>query len=202
MINRILSALVNVFCSFFPFKIFEKWKEIKNVIRTTWLRREFYNIGKHVTFEEIGLLRGMNCISIGSYTKFEKGIFLTAWPSLGSPNISIGEHCNFGAYNHITCINEITIGNNCLTGKWVTITDNSHGDTEFDTLNLPPYKRMVVSKGPVTIGNNVWIGDKVTILPSVTIGDGVVIAANSVVTRDIPAFSVVAGIPARIVKQH
>lgn len=57
-----------------------------------------------------------------------------------------------------------------------------------------------LSKGSVVIGNNVWIGDKVTILPGVTIGDNAVIAANSVVTKDIPSFSVAAGIPAVILK--
>ena len=50
------------------------------------------------------------------------------------------------------------------------------------------------------IGNNVWIGDKATILPDVTIGDGAVIAANSVVTKDVPAYNVVAGNPAKVVK--
>ena len=61
--------------------------------------------------------------------------------------------------------------------------------------------RLVVSKGSVIIGNNVWIGDKATILPNVTIADGAVIAANSVVTKDVPAYSVVAGNPAKVVKQ-
>ena len=51
------------------------------------------------------------------------------------------------------------------------------------------------------IGDNVWIGDKATVLPGVTIGDGAVIAANAVVTKDVPAFTVVAGNPARIIKQ-
>ena len=61
---------------------------------------------------------------------------------------------------------------------------------------------MIVSKGPVVIGDNVWIGDKVTVLPGVTIGDGAVIAANAVVTKDVPAYSVVAGNPAKIIKQN
>ena len=56
------------------------------------------------------------------------------------------------------------------------------------------------SKGPVIIEENVWIGDKVTILPGVTVGQGAVIAANSVVSKDVPAFSVVGGIPAKVIK--
>lgn len=87
-----------------------------------------------------------------------------------------------------------------MTGKWVTITDNSHGDTDYNSLSIPPIKRPVTSKGPVFIGNNVWIGDKATILPGVTIGDGAVIAANAVVTKDVPPYSVVGGNPVRILK--
>lgn len=66
---------------------------------------------------------------------------------------------------------------------------------------IPPKNRIIVSKGPVIIEDNVWIGDKATILPNVRIGFGSIIAANSVVTRDIPPFSIVAGAPARVVKR-
>ena len=117
-----------------------------------------------------------------------------------NPEIIIGEHCKFGAYNHITSVNRIVIGNNVLTGKWVTITDNSHGDTDIDTLKVHPAERPLLSKGPVVIGNDVWIGDKATILPGVTIGDGTVVAANSVVTKDLPAYCVAVGNPAKIMK--
>ena len=57
------------------------------------------------------------------------------------------------------------------------------------------------SKGGIVIGDNVWIGDKCTILSGVSIGDGCIIAANSVVTQNVPSYSVVAGVPARIIKQ-
>ena len=89
-----------------------------------------------------------------------------------------------------------------MTGRWVTITDNGHGKTDFDNLKIQPDKRKLYTKGPVVIGNNVWMGDKVTILPGVTIGNGSVIAANSVVTKDIPSFSVAAGNPAKIIKAY
>ena len=115
------------------------------------------------------------------------------------PFLTIGSNCSFGAYNHITCANRVTIGDSLLTGKWVTITDNSHGETDKTTLEMRPQERPVTSKGPVVIGNNVWIGDKATILPGVTIGDGAVIAANAVVTENVPEYSVVAGIPAKVI---
>ena len=149
---------------------------------------------------------GEDCITIGMGTHMGEHGILTAWKKTCAggdfhPEIVIGQNCSFGEYNHITSTNRIEIGDNLLTGRWVTITDNSHGETDFVTLQQPPLMRIVTSKGPVIIGNNVWIGDKATILPGVTIGDGSVIAANAVVTKDVPAYSVVAGNPARVVKQ-
>ena len=88
-----------------------------------------------------------------------------------------------------------------LTGKWVTITDNSHGNVTVENLILPPANREVLSKGKVKIGKNVWIGDKASIMPGVKIGDGVIVGANSVVTKDIPSYCLVAGNPARIIKK-
>lgn len=71
-----------------------------------------------------------------------------------------------------------------------------------NTVLLPPLKRSIVSKGPIVIGDNVWIGDKVTILSGVTIGNNSVIAANTVVTKDVPAFSIVAGNPGKVIKKN
>lgn len=150
-------------------------------------------------------IRGEQYIHIGDYTHFGNGCILTAWDNTADggkhfPRITIGSNCSIGEYNHITSTNLIKIGDNLLTGRWVTITDNSHGNTDYITLQNAPLLRPVISKGPVIIGNNVWIGDKATILPNIKIGDGVVIAANSVVTKDIPAYCMAAGNPAVIIK--
>lgn len=151
-------------------------------------------------------------ITIGDGTAFGEQIFLTAWDSFSyiqndkeylqhfKPSIVIGKNCHFGFNNHITSINNITIGNNILTGKWVTITDNSHGEITKEQMLQDPLKRPIVSKGPVRIGDNVWIGDKATILPNVSIGNGAIIAANAVITKDVPPYSVAAGNPAKIIK--
>lgn len=180
------------------------WQKCQ-VIRSEWIAAKMAECGQGVSFVKIGMINGPEFIHIGEYTNFSNDIWLTAWRidgCLSKPFLKIGQNCAFGAYNHITCANKLIIGDYCLTGKWVTITDNSHGETDYASLNLPPGKRPITSKGPVVIGNNVWIGDKATILPGVTIGEGAVIAANAVVTKDVPAYSVVAGNPARIIRQN
>lgn len=162
---------------------------------------------KKVWFKKpVNYTRREKYFSIGEGTCFGKMAVLTAWDQYEdeyfTPEVVIGENCNFGDYLHLTCINKIYIGKNVLTGRWVTISDNSHGETDNNTLQIPPIKRKLSCKGPVEIGNNVWIGDKATVLSGVKIGDGAVIAANAVVTKDIPPYSVAAGIPAKIIRQH
>lgn len=152
-------------------------------------------------FYGVDLLEGEQYIRIGDNTSFGKGLYLTAWKVCDKdPELHIGKNCSFGAYNHLSCANRIEIADGVLTGKFVSIIDNSHGETDFDTLQIQPTQRPCVSKGPVRIGRNVWIGDKVTILPNVSIGEGAVIAANAVVTKDVPPFCIVAGNPAKVIK--
>lgn len=152
----------------------------------------------------INYRRGCRYFSIGTNCSFGKLAVLTAWDSYQgdtfTPQVTIGENCNFGDYLHLTCIDKITIGNGVLTGRWVTITDNAHGTSNEIVEEIPPEMRKLYSKGPVVIGDNVWIGDKATVLPGVTIGNNSIIAANSVVTKDVPSNSVAAGNPAKIIK--
>lgn len=175
------------------------------LIRTLILRPFFRNCHSSVYIDHLALLVGCKFISIGRDSDIQYQTTLTAWSGLEGqisfPEIIIGSDCHIGAFNHITCTNKIIIGDGFVSGKWVTITDNSHGGTDFETLNLPVSRRKIISKGPVVVGKNVWVGDKVTILPGVTIGDGTIIGANSVVTTDVPSFCVVAGNPAKIIKR-
>ena len=184
-----------------PYKRYSILKKINGKLRALWLKPNFASC-QNAFFGKIGLIHGEKCITIAENTSFGDFIYLTTWPEFveNFPSLVIGSGCHFSAFNHITCTNKVVIGNNCLTGKWVTISDNNHGDTSIESLSLPPSKRKIVSKGPVIIEDNVWIGDKATILSGVHIGKGAVIAANAVVTKDVPAYSVAAGNPARIVK--
>lgn len=176
----------------------------KRGIRSYWIASRFQYCHKTVRFGIIGKLNAADCISIGCGTTFGDYIFLTAWKNFQheKPSLIIGANCSIGAYNHITCSNKIVIGDGFLSGKWVTISDNNHGDSSFMQLKIRPNARPITSKGPVLIGKNVWIGDKATILSGVTIGDGAVIGANSVVTRNVPPYTIVVGNPAKIIKKN
>lgn len=116
-----------------------------------------------------------------------------------SPKLKIGNKVSFNSNCHIGCINEIEIGDNVLVGSNVLITDHSHGSPN-DEPSLPPSKRPLWSKGKVMIGANCWIGENVCILPNVRVGNNCIIGAGSVITKDIPPFSVIAGNPQRIIK--
>ncbi|MGI6222221.1 MAG: sugar O-acetyltransferase [Prevotella sp.] len=110
-------------------------------------------------------------------------------------NIHIGD--NFIANYHVTIldIREVNIGNYVMIGP----------NTLISTVNHPMYpsgrRRHLGIAKPVTIGDDVWIGGNAVILPGVTIGNNCVVAAGAVVTKDVPANSLVAGVPARIIKQ-
>lgn len=172
--------------------------------RLSLMKYDFKEIGSGSTFALNVYFKGKESISIGSNTKIDSFSAITAWTNYRGqgfhPQLKIGSDCRIGAYNHITAVERITIGDGALTGKWVTITDNSHGQLVADQIETPPAFRPLFSKGEVIIGKNVWICDKATITAGVTIGDGCIIAANAVVTKSVPPYSLVAGNPARVMK--
>lgn len=176
---------------------------IKQRIYTSWYSKEFNSFGK---YSQIGCslnLLGGKYISIGENVSIGKLATLTAWDKYGnqffSPSICIGNGTNIGEYVHISAINKILIGSNVLMGRWVTIVDNAHGNTCKDDLSIEPILRPLYSKGNIIIGDNVWIGDKATILSGVKIGENSIIGANSVVINNVPENSIAVGCPAKII---
>ncbi len=128
-----------------------------------------------------------------SFKHLEKESFFQSISSLkGLQRISIGNNYFFELFVYLNAWDNFR-SKEVLQHFSPTITKGSN--CHFGALNH------ITAINRIKIGNNVWIGDKATILPNISIGDGAVIAANAVVTKDVPAYSVVAGNPARIVKQ-
>lgn len=118
-----------------------------------------------------------------------------------TPMLLIGDDVSMEYDCHIGCVNEVRIGSRVLMASRVYISDHAHGGTAAEDILLPPNARPVLSKGPVIIEDEVWLGEGAAVMPGVRIGRSSIIGANAVVTRDIPAFSVAVGAPARVIKR-
>lgn len=117
--------------------------------------------------------------------------------ALFSPKVSLGDYSGIGVNAKIygTCV----IGDYVMMGEDCTIITRNH---KYDRTDIPMMEQGFEEEKPVHIGNDVWIGDKVVIMPGVHIGDGCIIGAGAVVTRDIPAYSIAAGVPAKVIKSR
>lgn len=126
-------------------------------------------------------------------------------PGGAEKTLWIGEDVRIGDYVHIVAHQSVSIGDHCLFASKIFISDTDHGDIKGESSHtdptIPPSLRPLNST-PVKIGNKVWIGENVVVLPGVSIGDGCILGANSVINRDIPAYCIAAGVPARVIKQY
>lgn len=128
----------------------------------------------------------------GNNVNIERGAYFGA-----GDKIRIGENSGIG----INCVvpNGSVIGDNVLMGPNCYIHNRNH---RFDRIDIPIGQQGYTEKTPITIGNDVWIGRDVSIMTGRRIADGTVVAANSVVTKDFPAYSVIGGNPAKILKMR
>lgn len=202
----IVKKIAYFICGVYTYDMYKKQTWLKSVLFNEWIKHFFGFVGEGSSIARGCELQGggQHNIYIGKNTSIAKKCIFGCWTKYENveynPRIVIGDNCSIGEFNHFTSINEITIGNGVLTGRYVFISDNNHGDCEHETLLVCPSNRKLVSKGPVHIGNNVWIGEHVCILSGVIVGDGSIIGANAVVTHNVPPHSIVAGVPAKIVK--
>lgn len=154
-------------------------------------------IESHVTFQNPNTLYFGKGVTIGKYS-----YFLPLKKFAGKtyhPRIIIGDGCWIGIRNSFACIESIEIGNNVLFAGYVHITDHSHGYEDIDT---PIPNQPLISKGGIVIEDQCWLGFGCEILSGVHIGRHSIVAARAVVTKDVPAYSIVAGNPAKIIKQY
>lgn len=204
--QQLLFFIGKLFSYICPKTVLNKWNAIKLHFFVGYKSRQFRNFREKSTLRPHTIYIGEKYISIGTNSHIGDYGRLTAYSyyshtkQIFSPEIIIGDNCSIGSQSHITAINKIVIGNNVLTGPRVLITDNAHGASVDTIIDIAPIERELSSKGPVIIEDNVWIGEGSMIMPNVTIGKCSIIAANSVVTKDIPAYCVAAGSPARIIK--
>ncbi|MBC5833321.1 acyltransferase [Flavobacterium sp. F372] len=169
------------------------------------LLKSFKSSGKSFVIGKDYSIKNPQYISFGDNFFALDRFRIEAWDNYQNqnfnPEIIIGNNVVFNTDIHIGCIDKIVINDNCLFGSRIFISDHDHGGFDALLSNIPPVERKLTSKGPVIIQKNVWIGEGVCILANVTIGENSIIASNAVVTKDVPANSIVAGIPARVIKE-
>jgi len=133
-------------------------------------------------------------------------LILGRWVHIGSGNsirchegtIRVGDKCVFGKDNTVNGYLDIEFGAATIVADWVYVCDFDHVFADVTV----PIKDQGIVKSPVRVGPDVWLGTKVTVLRGITIGQGCVVAANAVVNKDLPPYSVAVGVPARVVRDR
>lgn len=133
-------------------------------------------------------------ITLGENALLEPGVWLSA-PAPGRIRIGSGTFLNLGVM--VAAMDLVEIGDHCMLANGCFVTDSNH---RFDDPDMPVPWQGFTTRGPTRIGDNVWLGANVVVTSGVTIGERCVVGANSVVTADLPPFSVAVGAPARVVR--
>lgn len=162
-------------------------------LNARWQLRDCSSVGPYTRVTGRLAVTNGGTLRIGARVRILSAPISSVLYTLRGGTLEIGDRTFINYGSDIAATGHVKIGSDCLIGTHAIIIDNDFHD--ISDRDLLPDPR------PVVIGNRVWIGNRVTILPGVTIGDGSVVGAGSVVTRDVPSGCVVAGNPARVVRE-
>lgn len=179
---------------------------LRNRVRAFCFRRLFLECGSGFAPGQRFEVFSPKRISLGFNFVTGTNVRLHAWPLYAGINnsdltealITIGSGVFINSFSYVTASYGVEIGDHCLIGSNVLISDNSHGQSSLDT--RPRIQQPLSTKGKVIIGSNVWICNNAVIASGVLIGDHSIIAANSVVTKSFPPGSLIAGVPAILLR--
>ena len=177
------------------------------------IRKLFYTLTRPLYLKSFGdesiinfprILKGRKCISVGTKVTIAPHSWIEGFRTYANqsftPVIEIGNNTAIGRYCTITAIDKVQIGENCLLSEYVYISDHMHD--VFGAEPGPLVERELIPKGPVKIGDQCFIGFRAIIMPGVSLGCNCVVGAGSVVTKSFPENSIVAGVPARLIRKN
>lgn len=175
---------------------------ISNKVRNVFLLRKFGKFGKNSLLMKPYMITNPKYIEIGNnviirgYSRIEAVVY--DGHKYFNPVIKIGEGVQIEQFFHVGACEYVEIGEHVLIAGRVFITDHNHS---FEDINKPVSAQGIKSEGRVIIGKNCWLGEGAVILPGVKIGINSIIGANTVVTGNVPDYSIVAGNPGKVIKQ-
>ncbi len=188
-------SLMPIFSRFFD--------RVNAIIRTNHYKKILGGYDSNFSVESGIVMINPQCVFFGKNVGVGANTFfgpVTEYMGIAyNPKIIVGEGTWVGKNCSIAAIDKVEIGKNVLFAGHVHITDHSHG---YEDISKPMNVQPLTSKGPVIIEDDCWLGFSCEILSGVHIGKHCVIAARAVVTKDVPAYSVVAGNPARVIKKY
>ncbi|NQY23181.1 MAG: acyltransferase [Campylobacteraceae bacterium] len=191
MIKRVVDKIVHIFISIYYKNILKKCKKTG--------KNTYVGFGTKIDCPE--------CIEIGDNVYINNNVWLSLSRFIYvngkvikniTPSLIIKEGTYIGRFSLISCIDEVFIGKDVMISDRCYVGDIIHN---FKNKNLPIIKQDISSGGKIIIGDGSWLGVGSTILPNVKIGKHCIIGANSVVTKNVPDYHIVAGNPAIIIKK-
>lgn len=162
-----------------------RWKTA-TLITAVVYRRAFLSLGTGTVIVKPLILRGVERISLGKRCAIYEGAWLA---TEGGGNLTLGDDVYLGHDVHLHAFNDVSVGSGCVIADGAYIGSSTHLQGALSTVH---------GTGPIRVGDRCFIGQRAIILGGVSIGDGAVVGAGSVVTRDVPAGTTVGGVPARL----
>lgn len=166
------------------------------------LFRKGVKFGKGSYIREHATIRGGKFIKLGKHTRILAYSRLMCFQKISGevlhPEICIGDNVIIGRNASINCCNRIEIGDNCMIAGYCFLHDSNHG---MDPSLPERYEAQPMVRKTIKLGKNVWLGEKVMVLPGIEIGDNCIIGAGSVVTKSIENNCMAVGNPARVIKK-
>ncbi|NOU35162.1 MAG: acyltransferase [Kiritimatiellaceae bacterium] len=159
--------------------------------------------GRSLSLEEGCEIVGLSKRGVVFGNRCTMGRFATIRPTNvlvdeAGEGLKMGDHSNIGAYSYIGCSGYIELGDNVMMGPRVNLLAENHNFERTDV----PMKEQGVSRGTIIIEDDCWLGANCSVLSNVRIGRGSIVATGAVVTKDVPPYSIVAGVPARVIRSR
>jgi acetyltransferase-like isoleucine patch superfamily enzyme len=152
------------------------------------------SIGDHVSFggKVYFRVRKNGRIVVGSNVRIGTDVWLV---TANSASVVVGDHSALGSYGIYNGGHGIEIGSNCLFAGFINLNSSNHNMERGELIRLQGH-----TGSPIVIGEDVWVGGHVSITSGVQVGNGAVLGTGSVVTKDVPAYAIMAGVPARVLR--